>query len=777
MLKTEVKRQLLVLLVIFIFLFIGAVFLIDKGNFSLTGFAVTDSYNYPVNKLFSENSYIDLSLATVPTSISISGAVQGLGTIQVYANDGTSRSLIFDKQVLNLPTELTEDELLDLQQFSSTCLDSCSHTFTSNNIRLEIEVQDASLYIEDVTYSETAQQPPVPLPEPEPIVEEFEVQAEPVVEPQPEQQPVVQETQQYADANELLKEQEASIQSNERFLFGNGRLVDKEAKDNIAIRTQDDPDFHVIFEDVVRTPTDVTVTFHHDSETNQPIVVIGDVQYTLSTNDAAPEESVTLNIPLIDFEVPDFTLRVGANSEEFDFGGGGFQAQDFGDCSGTESIGNGEIITQTVGFINCDGSGLTNPVVNVIHNNVNVFVQTIIGETDVDVIRVVDATGVNIIGAGDLSVDGTGKVIVSTGTSSGLIVNDVDVTSVNGNAFEAVNGGNQLKDSTATTTGTGVPVSFPTASASNNVFDGGGSGVDKIEVSDDTTSPFEAGDNQDGLILRDIFVDGNSNGEGIKGTGWDFTVNDLKIDELEPDQPPFPPPIPPLDLNGGRFQGNGIVVGPNNIVTGRIVKLENVDGYIRNSEFPSGANGYCTVDIKDTSSFDFSGNTIEGHALGHALCVDPSFNVTIENNTIANASNCVLIDNSNVTLVNNNNISNCQVGVNITNESKHNVIRNNTIYNISIGVGIYNGSWNNTVFYNNITAGTRTLIDYAQDLTGYGDNSFNTTVGGVAQGNRWGDITTLRIYDSDLDNFADAGIQYPYGKHKIISAIYPAKSP
>ncbi|MBW3012918.1 hypothetical protein KY340_01815, partial [Candidatus Woesearchaeota archaeon] len=171
MLKSEVRKQLVILLVVFIVLFFSAIFLIGHENLGITGLAVTGTHSVAVNKQFSSNSFLDLQLSTIPSSISISGAVQGQGTIKVYANDGQSRSLIFDKQVLNLPTQLTEDELLDLQQFSSTCLDSCSHAFATNNIRLEIEIQDATLFIEDVIYSEFAQQPQQPLQLPEPVPE------------------------------------------------------------------------------------------------------------------------------------------------------------------------------------------------------------------------------------------------------------------------------------------------------------------------------------------------------------------------------------------------------------------------------------------------------------------------------------------------------------------------------------------------------------------------------------------------------------------------------
>ena len=96
----------------------------------------------PLNRLFSQDATIELQLSAVPGSISISGAVQGPGEIKVYALDQGTKKLVFDKSSLQIPEDMDEDDMLDLQIFTSSCIETCSHTFSSNNIQLEIEVQE-----------------------------------------------------------------------------------------------------------------------------------------------------------------------------------------------------------------------------------------------------------------------------------------------------------------------------------------------------------------------------------------------------------------------------------------------------------------------------------------------------------------------------------------------------------------------------------------------------------------------------------------------------------
>jgi len=152
------------------------------------GFALTASAEtMPMNRLFSQDTTIELQLDSVPGSISISGAIQGQGTIKVYALDQDTRKLVFDKSSIQIPEDAEEDDLLDLQIFTSACIETCSHTFSSNNIQLEIEVQDAFLYIEDLSYTiaQAPAQEPGQQAEQQPV-QSLPVETEPVPEPEEE---------------------------------------------------------------------------------------------------------------------------------------------------------------------------------------------------------------------------------------------------------------------------------------------------------------------------------------------------------------------------------------------------------------------------------------------------------------------------------------------------------------------------------------------------------------------------------------------------------------
>jgi parallel beta-helix repeat protein len=110
------------------------------------------------------------------------------------------------------------------------------------------------------------------------------------------------------------------------------------------------------------------------------------------------------------------------------------------------------------------------------------------------------------------------------------------------------------------------------------------------------------------------------------------------------------------------------------------------------------------------------------------------------------------------------------MNVNVTNSSSatdislaqalNNTFRNCTLYGndaASYGIGLALASTGNLFYHNNIS-GTYNL--YATSTRS--ENSFNTTVGGKAQGNFWGDVASLDIIDFDSDGFGDAGSKYPY---------------
>jgi parallel beta-helix repeat protein len=98
-------------------------------------------------------------------------------------------------------------------------------------------------------------------------------------------------------------------------------------------------------------------------------------------------------------------------------------------------------------------------------------------------------------------------------------------------------------------------------------------------------------------------------------------------------------------------------------------------------------------------------------------------------------------------------------------------ITNNTFYNNKGAIHFDVNTRDNHVHYNNFT--DNSVFNPATSFSGQArsenpNNSFNTTVGGVAQGNYWSDIATsgLQIYDLNFDGFGDFGPHYPYNLSK-----------
>ncbi|MCK4670840.1 MAG: right-handed parallel beta-helix repeat-containing protein, partial [Nanoarchaeota archaeon] len=212
-----------------------------------------------------------------------------------------------------------------------------------------------------------------------------------------------------------------------------------------------------------------------------------------------------------------------------------------------------------------------------------------------------------------------------------------------------------------------------------------------------------------------------------------------------------------LDITGnirGKSSG-GITITDVNVNSGDIIILGN------NNRITS-----VTVDADHELKLTNADDVIVNRFTGGSINVDPSFNITIANTTLGNTDNCLIIDNSNTTLVYNVTFENCSANaINITNGSRDNVIRNCTFLNNTVGVGIYNGT-NNSIYWNNFTNLTDPFNNFVLDSNAAtSNNSLNTSVGGVPQGNQYADIGDFSIFDSDSDNFGDTGNDYPYGRH------------
>ena len=137
-------------------------------------------------------------------------------------------------------------------------------------------------------------------------------------------------------------------------------------------------------------------------------------------------------------------------------------------------------------------------------------------------------------------------------------------------------------------------------------------------------------------------------------------------------------------------------------------------------------------------------------------------NSTIRDNIATSISSQVglnIITSSNNSFINNTVTSSWNNVVRIATVSLNNTLTNNTFIagsGSSTLLSIDSGSGNNTFYYNNFTQTTNYYVNNDNET-----NQFNTTVGGVAQGNYYFNITSLDIIDSDSDGWGDAGTAYP----------------
>ncbi|MBI4738457.1 right-handed parallel beta-helix repeat-containing protein, partial [Candidatus Woesearchaeota archaeon] len=164
-------------------------------------------------------------------------------------------------------------------------------------------------------------------------------------------------------------------------------------------------------------------------------------------------------------------------------------------------------------------------------------------------------------------------------------------------------------------------------------------------------------------------------------------------------------------------------------------------------------------------------NTFIGNSYGihfEAASGQLLLNQIISNNTFWNHTvNAIYntFSNTNGSIVHNNRFFNTS-GIAIWSFGASMNFTNNSFTN-NAGAMLFSGSngTNNFVYYNNFTNNSRTNSFGSFEVSSaYVANYFNTSVGGVAQGNFWYDIFTnsLRIFDVDVNAFGDSGPHYPY---------------
>ena len=133
----------------------------------------------------------------------------------------------------------------------------------------------------------------------------------------------------------------------------------------------------------------------------------------------------------------------------------------------------------------------------------------------------------------------------------------------------------------------------------------------------------------------------------------------------------------------------------------------------------------------------------------------------ISNNQIENVSEkgMILVAGSSNNMIFKNTFQNTVTGLFIGDGtvSSNNTIKNNTFINNSLGIDISSTATNNRIFHNIFKISS---AFHAGDASG--TNYWNTSIGGVGQGNFWDDVFTLDIRDANGDGWGDIGTQYPY---------------
>ncbi|MFC1753053.1 NosD domain-containing protein [Thermoproteota archaeon] len=182
------------------------------------------------------------------------------------------------------------------------------------------------------------------------------------------------------------------------------------------------------------------------------------------------------------------------------------------------------------------------------------------------------------------------------------------------------------------------------------------------------------------------------------------------------------------------------------------------DAWLRN--ISSTQNSYMGIRAEDVDNVTIlNSNVIDS---GRGIQVWDSVDVTLDNIvTEQNSLYGIWLRIADDCVVRNSSIIDNNDGLYIEDFSNDNLFYNNTIANSS-GYGVYiesSSSTGNIFYHNDFINNTQGHVN--SELAG---NHFNTSVGGVAQGNFWDDIelSRLRIFDNNWDGWGDIGPDWPY---------------
>jgi parallel beta-helix repeat protein len=338
-----------------------------------------------------------------------------------------------------------------------------------------------------------------------------------------------------------------------------------------------------------------------------------------------------------------------------------------------------------------------------------------------------------------------GSIFNSTilGSGCGLSINNSDSYTITNTSFKYGSYGACIDASSSDnlfyySNFTSNSVYQVSADASGNNFNTTGSGIAKGNFWDDA-------------LLLDIF-DNNGDGFGDSGDQYPYSL-----------------------ANGGQVSSYVTDYGP--IVTKRCVDNDG-DGYGKIGTNLSNCTYNAYADCNDNNASIIPPRDDLNLTSNITLCNGTFYLNTSSSNGIVNfkTDNIILTCNSTIIIGNNTGsafYSSGQSSVSVVGCNAYNytygayltsttgsTLRNNTFLNNSYGTYLTSSSSN--LIYYNVFMNSSLALAYSDTAT----NGFNTTVSGVAQGNNWAGVSSLKIYDTNNDDFGDGGIQYPYSNAK-----------
>ncbi len=134
------------LLYIAMLVFVVGIVLFVKPE--IVGLATLESpSSIPLDATISQSGTLRVSLADIPTGVSLTGSIFGDGSAKVYMVTAEGRSLVMDTNLMDIKQEN------NARKFNDACIDSCTISGAGKDITLDIELDNAILKLDRLSYS------------------------------------------------------------------------------------------------------------------------------------------------------------------------------------------------------------------------------------------------------------------------------------------------------------------------------------------------------------------------------------------------------------------------------------------------------------------------------------------------------------------------------------------------------------------------------------------------------------------------------------------------